>query len=55
MGQGQQAELFLKDKYGTHKCPKCGSIGTIVQMGICCRIVQMKEAEIKAQMTKEIR
>lgn len=36
-----QAELFRKDQYGVAKCPKCGALGTIVELGACCRVAAM--------------
>jgi hypothetical protein len=40
-----QKELFGVDQYGVHRCPKCHSLGTIVEMKLCCQIAAMVAAE----------
>ena len=41
MSANQQGELFSVDAYGVHKCHKCGSLGTIVELGKCCLIAEL--------------
>jgi hypothetical protein len=45
----KQTELFGVDQYGVHTCRKCGALGTIVQMGACCRIAQLDGRQVQPQ------
>lgn len=47
-----QSELFLQDQYGVAKCPRCGSVGTVVQMGVCCRVQRMLELDSAADKSE---
>lgn len=40
-----QGELFLKSQYGVARCLRCGSVGTIVDMGRCCRIAALQYSD----------
>lgn len=33
-----QGELFKKNRWQVHTCHKCGSLGTIVEKGLCCEL-----------------
>lgn len=46
MPNNNQRELFGVDEYGIHRCAKCNSMGTIVEMKLCCLIAAMAAADL---------
>lgn len=41
MTDGSQGELFGRSQFGVSVCARCGSVGTIVDMGRCCLIQRL--------------
>lgn len=43
----------MKDAFGIAHCGKCGAMGTIVDIGACCRIAEMREENDSSLLQNE--
>ncbi len=46
-------DLQLEKSFMGASCPKCGSAGSIVEMGLCCSVKQMEAADRLADQVRQ--